>query len=152
MVGFCDCFGAFDESRREIEFAAEEGFAGGHFAVVGFVIFAGEVEEAVEEQDADFVAQGVAVGGGLAGGGVKRDGEVAGVPFGEFGGRGEAEDVGGFVLAAKALVELAESGIIGEEDVDFAFEANCGAGAVEEAREAGGGEPLSSKLEAQARW
>jgi hypothetical protein len=47
------------------------------------VVLAGEVEEAVEEEDANFVAQGVAVGGGLAGGGFERDGEVAGVFSGE---------------------------------------------------------------------
>jgi hypothetical protein len=82
--------GAFDEGGGEAELAAEGGFAGGHFAVVGFVVFAGEVEEAVEDENFDFVGQGVAVGGGLAGGGFERDGEVAGVFGREGGGRGEA--------------------------------------------------------------
>jgi hypothetical protein len=75
--------GALDEGGGETEFAAEGGFAGGHFAVVGFVVLAGEVEEAVEEEDANFVAQGVAVGGGLTGCGFERDGEIARVFDGE---------------------------------------------------------------------
>ena len=37
-----------------MEFAAEGGFASGHFAVVCFVVFAGEVEEAVEDEDFDW--------------------------------------------------------------------------------------------------
>ena len=45
-----------DEGGGEAEFAAEGGFAGGHFAVVGLVVFAGEVEEAVEEKD--FISSG----------------------------------------------------------------------------------------------
>jgi hypothetical protein len=47
--------GAFDEGGGEAEFAAEGGLAGGHFAVVGFVVFAGKVEQAVEDEDFDFV-------------------------------------------------------------------------------------------------
>ena len=73
-----------------MELATEGGFAGGHFAVVSFVVFAGEVEEAVEDEDFDFVGERVAVGGGLAGGGFERDGEVAGVFVGELRWRGEA--------------------------------------------------------------
>ena len=82
----------------------------------------------------------MAVGGGLTGGGFERDGEVARVFFCEFRGCGKAEDVGGFVFAAEGLVELAEGGVAGEEDVDFAAEADGEAGAVEEAREGGGRE------------
>ncbi len=44
----------------------------------------------MEDEDFDLVGEGVAVGGGLAGGGFERDGEVAGVFGGEGGGRGEA--------------------------------------------------------------
>ena len=57
MASSVEFRGALDEGCGEAEFAAEDGFAGGHFAVVGFVVFAGEVEEAVEEEDADFVAR-----------------------------------------------------------------------------------------------
>ena len=78
----------------------------------------------------------MAVGGGLAGGGVERDGEVAGVLGAKFCGRGEAEDVGGFVLAAEALLRLAEVGVVGEQDVDCASHADGETGAVEEARQA----------------
>jgi hypothetical protein len=100
------------------------------------VVLAGEVKEAVEDEDSYFVAQGVAVGGGLADGGFERDGEVAGVFGGEVCWRGEAEDVGGFVFVSEALVELAEGRVVREEDIDYAAEADGQAGAVEEARQA----------------
>ena len=132
-----ECGGAFDESVGEFEFGAERGFAGGHLSVVGFVIEAGEVEEAVEEEDSYFVAQRVAVGGGLAGGGFEGDGEVPGVGVGYFVGRGEAEDVGGLVFAAERFVETTEGGVVGEQDLDLASEADGEAGAVKEARQAG---------------
>ena len=67
-----------------------------------------------------FIAEGMVVGGGLAGGGFEGDGEVAGVFGGEFCGRREAEDVGGFVLAAKVAVQAVEGGVGGQEDVDLA--------------------------------
>src|SRR5437868_4869831 len=101
------------------------------------MIFAGEVEEAVKDEDFDFVGERVAVSGGLTCGGFERDGEVAGVLGCECGGRGEAEDVGRFIFAAEGFIEVAEGGVVGEEDVDLAWEADCSAGAVEEARKGG---------------
>jgi hypothetical protein len=115
---------AFDETVRKIEFAAEFDFAGCHFALVGLVVFAGQVEEAVEDEDLYFGFERVVVSGGLAGCGVERNGEVAGVLCGYFGWCGEAEDVGGFVLATIGAVEALELGVGGEEDVYLAFEAH----------------------------
>ena len=122
-----------------MELAAESGFSGGHFSFVGFVVFASEMEEAVEDEDFDFVLRRVGEGFGLAGGGFDGDGEVARVFLCEGCGRGEAEDVGGFVLSTEALVELAEGSAGGEEDVDCSAKADGGAGAVEEARQSGRG-------------
>ncbi len=103
------------------------------------MVQAGEMEEAVEEEDAEFGGEGVAMRGGLAGGGIEREGEVAGVLVGGGeagdGEGGEAEDVGGLVLIAEGLVEAFEFGVGGEEDVDAASEADGGAGTVEEARQ-----------------
>ena len=88
----------------------------------------------MQQEDFDLVGERVAVSGGLTGGGFERDGEIAGV-FGREGrGRGEAEDVGGFVLAAEGFVEVAEGLVVGEEDVDLAAEAEDGADAIDEAR------------------
>ena len=94
----------------------------------------------MQDEDADLVANVVLKRDGLARRGFERDGEIAGVFGRECGGRGEAEDVGRFVLAAEGFVEVAEGGVVGEEDVDCAFYSDGGAGAVEEAREGGGGE------------
>ena len=101
------------------------------------MVFSGQVQDAVQEQDADFVAQGVAMLGSLAGGGLERDGEVAGVLPGNLIRGGKAEDVGSFVFAAEGFVEALELGVGGEQDFDFAVETDEGTGAVEEAREAG---------------
>lgn len=95
------------------------------------------MKEPVQEEDANLVAQAVAVGRGLTESGFERDSEVAGVGLGDFGGRWEAEDVGSFVLAAEGLIQAAQGGIVGQKNIHFAFEAYCSAGAVEEARHAG---------------
>ena len=129
--------GAFDESGGKTEVAAECGFLSGHFAVVGLVVLAGEMEETVEEENFYFVAEGVAVGGGLARGSVERDGQVACVLFRELLGRGEAEDVGGLIFAAEGFIELADGGVGGEKNVDLAAETYGETGAIEEARQAG---------------
>ena len=46
--------GAFYQSLGEAEAGAEFLFAAGHLAGVGFVVVAGEVEEAVEDEDLQF--------------------------------------------------------------------------------------------------
>ena len=65
-------------------------------------------------------AQGVAVLGCLAGGGVERDGQIAGVGGGKLRWCGEAENIGGLVFVAKVSVEAFEFCVGGEEDFDFA--------------------------------
>ncbi len=74
---------------------------------------------------------------GLTCGGVERDGEVARVLRCDFGWGGEAEDVGGLVLVAELLVQALDGRVGGEQDLDFAAEAEEGAGAIEEARQGG---------------
>jgi hypothetical protein len=65
----------------KVELVAEFLLAAGHFAVVGFVVVSGEVEQAVEDKDFQLAGEGVALSGGLAEGGFYADGEVAGVFF-----------------------------------------------------------------------
>jgi len=88
------------------------------------VVVAGEVEQAVEDEDLQFAGEGVALIGGLAAGGFNADGEVAGQLFCANAFGGERENVGGFVFAAELAVEFADGGIGGEEDGDFAAEAD----------------------------
>jgi hypothetical protein len=75
----------------------------------------------VEEEDSYFIAQGVAVGFGLAGCGFERDGEVSGVEAGDLWRRGKAEDVGGLVFAAKVFIETAKGAVSGEQDFYLAL-------------------------------
>jgi hypothetical protein len=94
------------------------------------------MKETVEEKDLYFVAEGVAVGGGLSGGGFEGDGEISRVGAGDLSGCWEAEDVSRLIFTAKKFVEAAESEVISEQDFDFAAETNGVACAVEEASEA----------------
>ena len=68
----------------------------------------------MEDEDLCLFGEGVVVGFGLAGGRFERDGEVSGVFGGEGGGRGEAQDVGGFVFAAEGFVEMAQGVVTGK--------------------------------------
>ena len=82
------------------------------------------MKEAVEKEDSYFVAEGMAIGPSLPSSDFEGDGEISRVGVGYFGGRGEAEDVSGFIFAAKRFVEAAEGGVIGEKDFDFAAKTN----------------------------
>ena len=65
----------------------------------------------MEEEDAELVAEGVAEGGGLAGGGVERDGEVAGVRRAAIsGGVGKLRTSVGLFLPRKARLRRLSSG------------------------------------------
>jgi hypothetical protein len=128
---------ALDETGGQAEGSAELGFASGHLAGVGLMVFAGEVEEAVEQEDFYLGGKSIIKKCGLAGGGVEGDGEVACVLLGDLGRSGEAEDVSGLVFPAVGAVEALKLGVRGEKDVDLTREADGDAGTVEEAREAG---------------
>ena len=118
--------GAFDEALGEAEACAELLFAAGHFAVVGFVVVAGEMEETMEDEDLQFTGEGVALIGGLAAGGFHADGQIAGhffLALDEILG-GERKHVGGFVFASELAVEAADGGVGGEEYGDVSAEAD----------------------------
>jgi hypothetical protein len=63
----------------EAEAAAQAAFDAIHFAAIGFVIVAGEMQHAVKDQDAQFVGQAAIETTGVAARGGGRDGDVAGV-------------------------------------------------------------------------
>jgi hypothetical protein len=47
-------FGAFNQALRESEAGTQQALAAGHFAFIGLVVVAGEVQEAVQDEDFDF--------------------------------------------------------------------------------------------------
>jgi len=61
-----------------MELGAEAALAARHLAGVGCVVVAGEVQQAVQDEDFELCAKEVAVLSGLAAGGWNADGEVAG--------------------------------------------------------------------------
>ncbi len=110
---------------------APAGFGAAHAAAVGFVVVTEEVEEAVEEEDAEFGGGVVGVGGGLGGGAVPGDGDVAKEAGAGVGAGGpvlvrftgwERQDVGGVVLAEEVSVHALELGIGGDEAAEGAAE------------------------------
>jgi hypothetical protein len=123
---------------REVEAGAELAFAAGHLAFVSFVVVAGQVKQAVENEDFDFGHEGMVLLDGLPEGGGNGDGEVAGNFFGgssryrAF--SGKREYVCSFVLAAKLAVKLADRRVRGEQHGDLAFKANGGLSICEKAR------------------
>ena len=85
-----------------------------HGAVVGLVIVAQAVEEAVEEQHPELALGRVPGRGGLAAGGRHRDQDVAHVaPLGALL-AWEGDDVGRRVLAAELVVDPLELAVAGE--------------------------------------
>jgi hypothetical protein len=61
----------------EAQLPAKAIFDAGHLAVVGFVVVAEEMENAVEDEDLEFVGEGAAEFFGIAAGGGGGDGDVA---------------------------------------------------------------------------
>ena len=134
-------FGAFDEALRETETGAEKAFAAGHLACVGFMVIAGEMEEAVEDEDFDFGGERVALLDGLAERGRNGDGQVAGDFFGADAIGWKGEHIGGFVLVAKLEIEAANGWVGGEQNGDLAPETDGGLRFGEETgKSAGGGQ------------
>ena len=131
-------------SRRSV------GFAGGHLAVVGLVVFAGEVEEAVEERGS--LLRSSRVWPKVAAWRAAVSSEMARSPaccLAISAGAGKLRTSVGLFLPRKVRLRLLEVGVAGEEDVDLAGEADGEAGAVEEAREAGRREQRCFEAEAE---
>jgi hypothetical protein len=74
-------FSPFNEALGQVKAGPEGALAAEHLAGVGFVVVAGEMEEAVQDEHLDFDGQGVALASRLAERGGRADGEVAGDAF-----------------------------------------------------------------------
>jgi hypothetical protein len=123
-----------NQALRQVELGAKLALTTSHFAGVGFVIVASEVEQAVKDENLDLGREGMALLDGLLARSGHRDGQVAGYifcskPFGRKG-----KHIGRFVHAAKLAVELANGCAGGEQDGHFTFEAN---GCLRQAKKAG---------------
>jgi hypothetical protein len=103
-----------------------------HLACIGLVVVAGEVQESVEHQYLELHSQGVATRSALAPSGGDADRQIACDPFRGLwvleGRGGKRKNVGGFVLAAKALVEVADGLVGGEQGGDLTAQPDGGLG------------------------
>lgn len=82
--------------------------------MVGIMIVAGQVEHAVQHKHLEFLRGGMAVAARVVAGNLSADGDVASVFA------GERKNVRGFVLAAKAAVQLLDAAAAGDEHGNFA--------------------------------
>lgn len=95
--------------------------------LVGQVVVAQQMEDAVDDQAQEVLLGVQAVFLGLAPGGVHADHHVAQQPGGQVGelalGLGKGDDVGGAVLAQVLQVELVDVGIVGDDQGEFGLRA-----------------------------
>jgi hypothetical protein len=104
------------------EASAEELLAAGHSAAIGFVVVAGQVQEAVQDEDFDFGGKRMALFGSLAERRGYADGHIAGDPLRTQTFRRERQDVRRFVLAPEAAIEFANGRVGGQEHRDLPLE------------------------------
>ena len=124
----------FDKALRESQLSAELALASSHLAGVRFVVVAGEMKQAVQDEDFDFRRERVALIDGLLARSGNGDSQVASDFFcgyflhGAFSGKRafsrKREHVGGFILVAELAVEFTEVRVGGEQDGDLAAEAD----------------------------
>ncbi|HTX40427.1 MAG TPA: hypothetical protein VMD25_01265, partial [Acidobacteriaceae bacterium] len=127
--------GAFDETVRQAEAAAQHSLFSSHLAGIGFVVVSGKVQDPVQDEDLQFRSQGMQGFPRLAVSRVNGDGKVAGdamIVAGECCGKGK--HVGGVVLVAELAVEAADASIAGKQDGDNAAKLRCVRGLGEECR------------------
>jgi hypothetical protein len=111
---------SFDEALGQAEDGTKAALAARHLTGVRFVVVAGEVQEAVEDQDLNFRGKGVALFDGLAPCGSNADGEVAGDRMRNGAGGRKRQHIGRLVDAAKLAIEATDRCFRGEQDADLA--------------------------------
>ena len=66
-----------DQGRRKPKLATKFGLTSGHLAIIGLMIEPAEVKQAMQQQDANLVAQIMPIGRGLTRSSLQRDGKIA---------------------------------------------------------------------------
>ena len=99
--------GALNQAGRQAQLQTQIPFLPAHVAVVSLVIETGQVQQAVEQQNADLRVHRMALDPGLAPGGIERDGNVTGITGRDA---GKGQHVGRRMVAAKGAVKIANTG------------------------------------------
>jgi hypothetical protein len=124
-----------DQGRRKPKLTAKLGLTFSHLAVIRLMIETTEMKQAMQQQDANLVAQVVSIGSSLTRRSLKRDSEIARMRLADLLGSWKAKHVGRLVLASENPVQPLKSRIVSEQDVNFALKPHATTGAVEEARQ-----------------
>lgn len=88
------------------------------------MVVSGEVKQAMEDKDTDFLFRGMAEFARIGGSNVDGDGQVSGEGFDDFVRSRKREDVCGLVLSAESPVELAHLTIGGKKQAHIALDAD----------------------------
>lgn len=108
-----------------------------HFAVVGFVVVAGKVQQPMQHEHLDFDCESVSLLGSLPLSSVHADGQISGEFFlvldKSIGGK--RQNVCRFIFAAKLPVESSDCLVAGKQDGNLAAQANGGLRPAEKGRQ-----------------
>lgn len=94
-----------------------------HLAVVRFVVVPGEVKDAVEDQNLEFLCDVMIQASGVGGSDIRANNDVAGEVARDLRKSGKAQDIGGRVFATKLAVERLHAAAGDDEDVNVAADA-----------------------------
>lgn len=110
---------ALNESNRQSQLHPQLRFARPHFAIVGFVIVAGQMQQPVEDQDLQLRFGGMPKFGGICGSNLSRDSQVAShlCPSGS---QFEAQHIRRLIFMPVFAIQFAEFRAVGDPDVNRA--------------------------------
>ena len=114
---------ALDESNRQFQLHPQLRFACPHFAVVGFMIVAGQMQQPMEDQDLQLRFGGMPKFGSICGRNLSRDGQVAS-HLCATGSQFEAQHIRRFIFMPVFAIQLAEFRAVGDPDVNRATQSH----------------------------
>jgi hypothetical protein len=104
-----------NESTLQPQLRTQRVLARSHLALVGLMVHAGQMQQAMQQKNAHLVGQRVPMLAGLPSRCFERYSEITGMGAAQIFRSREAQDVRRFVLAAPRPVETPQSQIIGQQ-------------------------------------
>src|SRR5579871_3296041 len=98
------CMNSLDQGRREPKLMAKLGLTRSHLSIIGLMVKAAEMKQAMQQQDANLIAQIMAIDCSLTRSSLQGDSKIASVSIRDLLRCWKAEDVSGFVLAAEGAI------------------------------------------------
>jgi hypothetical protein len=122
-----------DQCRRKSKLTAKLSLTRSHLAIIGLMIETTEMKQAMQQQDANLIAQIVPIGRSLTRSSLQRNSKIACMRLADLLWSRKAENIGRLVLAPEGPVQPLYSRIAGQQNIHITLKPNDTAGAVEEA-------------------